>query len=197
MVAIYFKAKNLSNKKRLAGWKARYILSDYCAFSVLEKTILGFGKVWYCPKGPGVGSKEELSKLIEELTPYAKKQGVFSIKIEPPLDHAEDLTDLGLIKTKPVQYNYATVLIDLSPDLDTIMANFNQKGRHAIKRAERDGVTVKQVAATDENCKKMYDLFIETSKSAKFAIRPAEYYREFYYRYEASGNGQLILCLRR
>ena len=186
--------KEFAEQKELAGWTVRYIMSDTSAFTVLEKTIPLLGKVWYCPKGPAVNSSEELQKLLTELTVFARLQGVFSIKIEPELDHSIDLSHLGLIKTKPVQYNFATVLIDLTPSLDDILSGLNQKGRHAIRRAERDGVSAKAVAPTVENYAIMYSLFLETASGAGFTIRPPEYYREFYDRYSANGNGQLFFA---
>ncbi len=173
--------------KLASGWTPRYILSDECALSIIEKTIPLLGKVWYCPKGPGIATKEQLAKLLPKLTEFAHKEGVFTVKIEPELDHTVNVSDLHLIKTRPIQYNYATVLVDLSPDLDTIMKNLNQKGRHAIRRAERDGVTVKKVEPTDENCQIMYDLFKGTATGAGFVIRSPKYYQEFYRTYGDNG----------
>ncbi len=186
--------KEFVELKERSGWTARYIVSDYCVFSVIEKSIPLLGKVWYCPKGPGIATKKELANLLPELTVFAKKQGVFTVKIEPELDYMTKLSVLNLIATAPVQYNYSTVYVDLSPSLEDIMANLNQKGRHAIKRAERDGVTVEKVPATPENCKIMYDLFLETAHGAGFAIRPPEYYQAFYTRYEDQGRGQLFFA---
>ena len=186
--------KEFAQQKELAGWTPRYIISDICALIVLEKKIPLLGKIWYSPKGPDVASAKELQLLTTELTAFARTQGVFSIKIEPELDHTVDLSKLELIKTKPVQQNYATVLIDLSPSLDGILKNLNQKGRHAIRRAERDGVTAKAVELTDENCAIMYSLFLETASGAGFTIRPPEYYRTFYERYSKSGNEQLFFA---
>ena len=170
-----------------AGWTPRYILDDQCALAVIEKSIPLLGKVWYCPKGPGVTTHEQLAALLPELGAFARTQGVFTIKIEPEIDHSVDISDLELIKTRPVQANISTVLIDLSPDLDTIMKNFNQKGRHALRRAERDGVVVKKVEVSDETCRTMYELLSGTSAGAGFAIRSPEYYRRFYERYEDNG----------
>jgi lipid II:glycine glycyltransferase (peptidoglycan interpeptide bridge formation enzyme) len=119
---------------------------------------------------------------------------VFTVKIEPELDYQTDMSALELIPTKPVQLNYATVYVDLSPSVDEIMTNLNQKARHAIRRAERDGVTVQAVPASDVNCGVMYELFKETSQGAGFVIRPASYYREFYRAYENIGMGQLFFA---
>lgn len=178
--------------KALSGWKIRYIFVGKRALAVMEKSIPLLGKVWYCPKGPSTTSVADLQKLLDDLRPFAKKQGVFTIKIEPELDHTTDMSSLDLIKTRPIQYNYATVLVDLSPSLDNIMKNLNQKGRHAIRRAERDGVTVKAVPSTDENCQLMYDLFTQTSVGAGFVIRSPEYYQKFYNSYR--DNGQLFFA---
>ena len=186
--------KEFAEQKQISGWKTRYIVSDYCAFTVIEKTIPLLGKLWYCPKGPGISTKQDLANLLPELRTFAKKQGVFTVKIEPELDYTTDLSGLNLIKTTPVQYNYATVYVDLTPSLDDILAGLHQKGRHAIRRAERDGVTVEQVPATDEHCQTMYNLFKETAHGAGFAIRPASYYQSFYRAYEAEGRGQLFFA---
>lgn len=184
--------KEFTEQKARAGWQPRYILSDQCAFVVLEKSIPLLGKIWYCPKGPGVTSVKQLEEVTNQLKSFAKQHGVFSVKIEPELDHTETLFGLGLIKTRPIQYNYATVLVDLSPSEDDILTALNQKGRHAIRRAERDGVVVKKVEPTDEHIQTMYRLFKETAQSAGFVIRPLDYYRHFYRAY--SDNGALFFA---
>jgi len=181
-------------QKVAAGWTARYIMAGDRAMAAIEKQIPLFGKVWYLPKGPSTTSVSDLKRLISALRPFAAKNGVFSMKIEPELDHKTDMSGLGLLPTNPIQYNYSTVYVDLSPDLDDILANLNQKGRHAIRRAERDGVTVERVPADDTNCAVMYDLFTATAGGAGFAIRPPEYYRSFYRAYEAQGRGQLFFA---
>lgn len=173
--------------KRDSGWAPRYILVGTRAVTVIEKTIPLMGKVWYCPKGPSALSVNDLRKVLKELTPFAKRHGVFSIKIEPELSIDADVSTLGLIKTLPIQHNHSTVYIDLAPSLENIMTDLPQKGRHAIRRAERDGVTVKHVPITEENCRIMYDLFSGTAEANGFPIRPRDYYRKFYEAYGANG----------
>lgn len=179
------------DQKREAGWTIRYILVGDRAIGIMEKYVFPLGKVWYAPKGPSTVSVSDLGALLEQLVLFARSHGVFSLKIEPELDHSVDLTLLikkyGLHRTNPIQYNYATVLLDLAPSLDDILKAFPQNGRHAIRRAERDGVIVKKVEPTDENCRIMYDLFLETAHDSHFAIRPFEYYRAFYRRYGKEG----------
>lgn len=179
--------REFMQQKAEAGWTIRYVMIDSRAVAIMEKPSFGLGKVWYAPKGPSTTSPDDLAGLLAELVPFARKNGVISLKIEPELDHETDMTKLievyGLHRTNPIQYNYSTVLIDLSPSLEDIMKALPQKGRHAIRRAERDGVSVSKVEPTDENCQIMYDLFCETAKGAHFAIRPPDYYQRFYRHY--------------
>lgn len=186
--------KQFIDQKVAGGWTARYLFVGSRAIVAIEKSVPGLGKVWYMPKGPSTTSVSDLEQLVSNLSPFARARGVFTIKIEPELDYQTDMSALPLIPTAPVQLNYATVYVDLSPTLDEIMANLNQKGRHAIRRAERDGVTIEAVPASDENCDRMYELFKETAQGAGFVIRPPEYYRNFYRAYESIGMGQLFFA---
>ncbi|MES2876082.1 MAG: peptidoglycan bridge formation glycyltransferase FemA/FemB family protein [Patescibacteria group bacterium] len=187
-------AKQFIDQKTRTGWTARFLFVGDRAVAVIEKRIPLLGKVWYCPKGPSTTSVDDLRALCTELRDFAADHGVFTIKIEPELDHTVDVSSLGLIPTAPVQLNYATVFVDLAPNLDDIMTNLNQKGRHAIRRAERDGVSIQAMPATDDNCQAMYELFNATATGAGFAIRPPQYYRDFYRAYEAIGSGQLFFA---
>jgi peptidoglycan pentaglycine glycine transferase (the first glycine) len=190
----FVQGEEFADQKKQAGWNIRHVFADDVAITMLEKTIPGLGKVWYAPKGPGVTTRNDLARIVHPLAAFAKKEGVFTIKIEPEIPHDISLAPLDLHKTRPIQYNYATVFVDISDDLDTVLKNLPQKGRHAIRRAERDGVTVERVPANDKNCQIMYDLFKETAESARFGIRPPEYYKTFYKRYEAAGLGQLFFA---
>ena len=183
-----------SDLKRASGWRVRHIVCDTVAMTVMEKTIPLLGRVWYIPKGPGVATIDQLSVVLDELVPFARAQGVFTVKIEPELFLGTDVSRLPVAPTKPVQYNSSTVVVDLRNDLETVLKNLPQKGRHAIRRAERDGVTVELVDSTPENCDKMYQLFAETAHGAGFAIRPREYYHQFYTRYSQAGQGQLFFA---
>ncbi len=193
-----FQTAEFAEQKKPAGWKIRYISSDDVTMTVMEKPIIGLGKVWYIPKGPGVTDTKDLVGLVPELVEFGKKQGVFTIKIEPEIPLTSEnkiaLLKLGLVPTRPIQPNNNTVLINLSPSLDDIIAKLNQKGRHAIRRAERDGVTVQRVEATESNCEIMFGLLRDTAVGAGFGIRSPEYYRTFWQRFEKAGLGQLFFA---
>lgn len=192
-----FQSTEFAEQKQAGGWTPRFLVADNLAITVLEKTVFGLGKLWYIPKGPGVVSIRQLGDLLPDLEQFALDNGVFAVKIEPELikssETLADLMKLRLVKVSPIQPNFSTVLIDTSKSIDTIMANLNQKGRHAIKRAERDGVTVKQVKTTDDSCKKMHSLLAETA-AGSFRIRSYAYYKAFWQRYAQADLGQLFFA---
>lgn len=192
-----FQGYEFAQQKKLGGWKPRFIVADSLAITALEKSTIGFGKLWYLPKGPGVTSARELDDLLVELRQFATHYGVFMVKIEPELlkqkETVADLLKMRLVKVTPIQPNFSTVLLDISEELDTVMAHLNQKGRHAIRRAERDGVTTKLVDATDENCQIMYELLEKTAEGS-FGIRHFDYYQTFWQRYSKTGLGQLFFA---
>ena len=192
-----FQGYEFAIQKKLGNWTPRFIIHNKIAITVLEKHPFGFMKFWYIPKGPGVASISELDNLLPALRNFAKKNGIFTIKIEPELlrndETTADLLKLGLKKVRPIQPNFSTITVDLSPSLDTILNNLNQKGRHAIRRAQRDGVIVKRVSSTDENCELMYSLLAETAKDS-FTIRNKQYYFSFWKRYADAKLGQLFFA---
>ena len=192
-----FQSRELAETKQLGGWKPRYLLCDNVAVTVLEKYVPLLGHYWYLPKGPGVNSADAVLELVPNLRAFAATQNVFAIKIEPEIIETEEahhsLVEAGLIRTNPIQPNGSTVIIDLKPTLEDIMKNFNQKGRHAIHRAERDGARAKAVPLTDENMQTMYDLLCDTAAGRfESSVRSFEYYHEFWMRFAGNDHGALF-----
>ena len=190
-----FQSYEFAMQKETGGYRAHFIFVGDLALTVLEKSVPTFGKLWYLPKGPGITSTKDLFDIIDSLKPFAKKHGVFAIRIEPELPRTNQptLARHGLVAARPIIPNPSTITLDLHDDLETVMSNLNQKGRHAIHRAERDGVTIQQVSSTDENCHIMYDLLAETAKG-QFGIRSFEYFQKFWQRFESANLGQLFFA---
>jgi lipid II:glycine glycyltransferase (peptidoglycan interpeptide bridge formation enzyme) len=186
-----------AQQKKFGGWKPLFVMADNLAITILQKNVLILGKLWYIPKGPEVKLMRQLDALLPELKLFADQHGVFAVKIEPELlktnETLADLLKLGLVRVSPIQPNFSTILLDISDNLDTVMAHLNQKGRHAIKRAKRDGVTVKLVDTSDENCEKMYHLLAQTA-AGSFRIRDYHYYKAFWQRFNSAGLGQLFFA---
>lgn len=190
-----FASLEYSEIKRLTRYTPRYIISGSLAITVLEKQTAPLGVFWYLPKGPGVVSSKALFDILKALKPLAKKAGVFMIKIESELDRKASPTieRHGLKKAAAVIPNPSTITLDVSEDPETLLASLPQKGRHAIRRAERDGVTVERAPMTEKNCKQMYKLLSETAEG-QFGIRNYHYYKTFWKTFSDAGLGQLFFA---
>jgi len=190
-----FSSYEYAKQKETGGYTARFILVDDLAVTVLEKNTPPLGKLWYLPKGPNVSSTKELIETLNHLQPFARKHGVFTIRIETELPRSQQptLSRHGLRKAAPIIPNPSTITLDIAPKLDDILLGLPQKGRHAIRRAQRDGVTTAAAPATDENCEKMYALLSETAEG-QFGIRSYNYYKTFWQRFEKAGRGQLFFA---
>lgn len=190
-----FASYEYSEQKKTGGYNVRFVFVGDLAITVHEKSALPLGKLWYLPKGPGVITTKELFGVLKSLEVLAKKHGVFAIRVESELPRSAQptLARHGLVKARPIIPNPSTITLDIHEDLDTVLMQLPQKGRHAIRRAERDGVTTKAVQATDKNCKVLFKLLEETARG-QFGIRSYEYYRSFWQRFESAELGQIFFA---
>jgi lipid II:glycine glycyltransferase (peptidoglycan interpeptide bridge formation enzyme) len=190
-----FSSYEYAQQKLLGNYKTHFVLINDLAVTILEKSTPPIGKLWYLPKGPNVTTPKALFAALKELGPFARGRGVFAVRIETELSRSEQptLTHHGLRKAAPIIPNPSTITLSISSKLDEVLMNLPQKGRHAIRRAQRDGVTVEQVEATDKNCRIMYKLLSETAEG-QFGIRSYNYYKTFWQRFEKSGLGQLFFA---
>jgi len=190
-----FSSFEYSEVKKLTNYTPRFIISGKLAVTVLEKQTPPLGKLWYLPKGPNVTSSKELFDTLKALKPLAKKANVFVIRVETELDRVcqPTLERHGLQKAAAIIPNPSTITLDISSSLEDVLATLPQKGRHAIRRAERDGVTITSVKSTDKNCKIMYGLLSATAEG-QFGIRSYNYYKEYWQSFEKAGLGQLFFA---
>lgn len=186
--------------KQAAGWTPRYVIHELddgdVAALYLSKKIMGLGELWYAPKGPGVLTANQLQEVTRDLKSNIK--GVFAVKVEPDIISRsirnEDLESFGLVKVRNIQYNWATVLIDLQPSEEEIINSFRQKTRYNIRLAERKGVTVEAVEVTDENLAIMYELMAVTAKRAGVFLRDKKYFYDFWSGHAKANCGTLFFA---
>ncbi len=171
------------------------------AAMVLKRQILrnGFAarlSVLYSPKGPLLDWTNEplRSHVLNDLQSFAKKQGAIFLKMDPDVvlgtgipSSEEDSNDfqgravLSLLKRKGWEYASDqiqfknTVLIDLTPTDDEMLARMKQKTRYNIRLAEKKGVTLR--VGTQEDLSMLYKMYAETSVRDGFVIRDEGYYQ--------------------
>lgn len=187
----------LAKLKQNQGWRIFRLMFENLAITVYEKPIFGLGKLWYIPKGPGVSSVNELKNIVGELKLFAKKHGVFLIKVEPEI--LKNTTNLNSMKklghpAGSIQPNTNTIYIHIAKDTEKMLSLLNQKTRHAINRARRDGLAVKQVEVNDKNCKVMLGLMKETMSGRGVLMRDDAYYIDYWKTYAEANQGELFVA---
>jgi peptidoglycan pentaglycine glycine transferase (the first glycine) len=189
--------------KEKLGWKAFRIAVEeqgqiVAGAQMLIKAVpLSLVSVAYVPRGP-VGDwldEETASQLFPELHRVARYHRAIFLKIEPPL-LSDPVIDQVLqqhnFRTSPyVNQPRATILVDLTPDLDDILKQMRKKTRQYIRRAAREGVTVR--VGGREDLPAFCDLMQMTGRRDQFPPRLRDYYEHGWQTF--ADNGQTVLLM--
>lgn len=159
-------------------------------------------RVMYVPKGPVLqdwGDEKLRRQVLADLRALALRRGAIFIKIDPdvcvgtgePGDGAnvdslvlEDPLGAQVVtslrqdgwrfSTEQIQFRN-TVVVDLTPSEDELLASMKQKTRYNVRLAARRGVEVRPGGAADKDL--LYQMYAETSVRDDFVIRDEAYYR--------------------
>ncbi len=178
--------------KSLHGWTPRYLIADDVAILVLTRRIAGMGEYWYVPKGPGVVGVESLSKIIKELRQFSTQP--FAIRLDPEIKSALNNLPHTTMAPRNIQYNVDTVIVDLSPQSEDILASFKQKTRYNIRLGAKKGVEVMPMSTNETAINEMYRLTQVTTQRAGVYLRPKEYFADFWKLHADSGHGQMFFA---
>lgn len=184
------------------GWEPMpFIWDDSAAAMILKRRIPIGGlaarlSILYAPKGPLLDwSNEPLRKrVLDDLQSFAKKQGAVFLKMDPDVVLGTGIpgadgsfADAGgaaiqselarrgwVYSSDQIQFRN-TVLVDLTPSENELLARMKQKTRYNIRLAEKKGVTVR--AGTIDDLPMLYKMYAETSVRDRFVIRDEGYYQ--------------------
>jgi len=158
--------------------------------------------VAYIPKGPLLDWS--VSRLVEDILGHieaeARRQRAIFIKIDPDVRADTDAgqqvcATLARRGWRPsaeqIQYRN-TVVNDLTPDEETLLAAMKPKWRYNIRLAERRGVVVR--GSTADDLPAFYAMYAETGGRDGFLVRPYAYYRTIWARFLADDLGHLLLA---
>ena len=161
--------------------------------------IWGFGarlNILYIPKGPLMDWSDAMlrKRVLDDLQAFAKKQGAIFLKTDPDVvlgrgisESSNAVEDNGgqammldlkrrgwIFSSDQIQFRN-TVLFDLSPSEDEMLARMKQKTRYNVRLAQKKGVTVR--VGTRNDLPMLYNMYAETSVRDGFVIRDEGYYR--------------------
>jgi lipid II:glycine glycyltransferase (peptidoglycan interpeptide bridge formation enzyme) len=175
--------------------------SPVAAALILKRQILrnGFAarlSILYSPKGPLLDWTNEplRTRVLDDLQSFAKKQGAIFLKCDPDVvlgrgvpasgEDAEDQSGSAVMSDlkrrgweySPDQIQFKnTVVIELNPTEDDLLARMKQKTRYNIRLAEKKGVSVRVGNPGDLGI--LYKMYAETSLRDGFVIRDEGYYK--------------------
>jgi hypothetical protein len=149
--------------KRAYGWQPLRIVVTRNAKILGGVQLLtgGFrrpGRIGYVNRGPSVRSHdpELIGLVLQQLDRAAKSEKLAYVAIGLPYNgfiYEEGLRRIGFrLKPRflpPLRFMTATAILDLSPDLDSLMATMRRQIRQNVRRAERSGLTVREGRAAD------------------------------------------------
>ena len=170
-------------------------------------------RILYVPKGPLLdwGDAKLRTRVLVDLQAIAKEQHAIFIKIDPDvrlgsgvpgeslaLDDqlgqcvVSDFKKMGWhFSAEQIQFRN-TVIIDLKPDLDQLLANMKQKTRYNIRLAERKGVSVRLGAEAD--IRDLYYMYAETAQRDGFVIRDEVYYQTLWKTFFQAGLAEALIA---
>lgn len=194
---------NWGTFKEELGWKAsRIVVEDggriVGGAQLLVKPLpLGLS-IAYVPRGPlGDWLTDEVARpLFSELICLARQNGAIFLKIEPALRRG--LPSQGLLERYGFRHSrtpnqpQTTIVLDLTQSEDDILAHMRKKTRQYVRRAEREGITVR--LGTSEDLPAFENLMHLTATREHFAARTSQYYRAEWETVALGGKGALFLA---
>lgn len=184
--------------------------SPMAAALVLKRTLHLGGmsarlSVLYTPRGPLLDWTDQplRHRVLDDLQKLARQQGAVFLKIDPDVTlgtgvpgGVEETTDVTgqaiLSELKQRRWSYSsdqiqfknTVLIDLTPSEEELLARMKQKTRYNVRLAERKGVRLR--IGTAEDFGMLYKMYAETSVRDGFVIRNEGYYKTVWQTFTAN-----------
>ncbi|HEY6541449.1 MAG TPA: peptidoglycan bridge formation glycyltransferase FemA/FemB family protein [Ktedonobacteraceae bacterium] len=168
------------------------------------------GHLAYIPRGPvldwsqqdasGYASSRLPELFFSQLLPLLRAQGAIALHVELPLIDDEKqsqqarrtLTALHFHPVPPVQ-PIRTILLDLTPDEQSLLANMKEKWRYNIRLAARKGVQVRP-AQGKEDVQAWYRLLQITGQRDHFGIHSFDYYWRAWQIFTPLQQAQLLLA---
>jgi peptidoglycan pentaglycine glycine transferase (the first glycine) len=151
--------------------------------------------VIYLPKGPLLDWRDAPVRelVLSDLEKIARKERAIQLKIDPDLAVGRGIPDIGENSANPageetlrwlgrrgwrfsaeqVQFRN-TVLLDIRPGEDALLAGMKQKTRYNIRLAQKHGVEIRP--GSEGDLPMLARMYSETADRDGFVIRSMEYY---------------------
>lgn len=170
-------------KASVGWWAARIVVTQeeqiVAGAQVLIRSLPLYGAVGYVTKGPLLTLNDPvLSDLVvNEIHRLARAHRIQYLILQPPDNgevFAQQLSHWGFRPSSVKAFPIATVRIDLTPELDAIMAKMKSKTRYNIRLGLRKGITVRE--GTERDIPAFYGMLMSTGERQNFSSNSEEYF---------------------
>lgn len=188
--------------KARSGWSAaRVVVASgeriVAGGQLLIHQLPALGAIGYVPKGPILaGDDPQRARVVlDGLHRLAREQRVRYLAVQPP-DIGPDLLRLlaeeGFEPQPRLGTCAATLLIDLTPGLDGILAQMKRRTRANIRRSQELGVGVREGSEADLDT--FYRLLAAAGQRKQFPIYSRSYYGALWRTLAPGGHIRLFLA---
>lgn len=173
--------------KQSFGWQPLRVAVtngvSVAAAQLLIRPLYGLS-VAYVPRGPLFAAEEILNRgLLQALQRIARRRRAAFLRLEPNVLETSNTANVlnSWLQTQrfapsdPMQPR-SSIHLDLTPEPDTLFASFSKGHRADVRRAERNGVSVR-VGETEADLDTFYAIMQSTGARQEFGIHARAYYQ--------------------
>ncbi len=184
------------------GWRVERVALEEDGRIVAGAQVLLRRLPWgqtlaYVPKGPLVewNDDEQVRALLEAIVAVARSRRAVALKIEP--DRPDDpqlaarLTSYGFRPGHTIQPR-STLVVDLTPEPEAILAQMKSKWRYNVRLAARKGVMVRE--GTEADLPAFQELMDETGRRDGFGVHSFDYHAAAYRLFVPAGQAVWLLA---
>jgi peptidoglycan pentaglycine glycine transferase (the first glycine) len=169
--------------KRMSGWEPLRALAldddqPIAGVQLLARRVMGVPSL-YAPRGPWWRDDASGGVGLDALTGWLRRQrpgGAPFLRIDPPVTEPDGLTALGFRQAPRQVQPRATIVVDLTPDPEQLLAAFNSRVRYNARHAIKKGVEVSEGGVEDAQA--FWDLLNATAARKGFIERDVSYFTQ-------------------
>jgi lipid II:glycine glycyltransferase (peptidoglycan interpeptide bridge formation enzyme) len=168
--------------KRREGWRVERIRVAGPAGTGMVQVLfhpMGPVSTAFVPHGPLLSGDREvvLIELLSAIDVACRRHRTLSLGIEPTaaLPFTKALDHSGFIESSNRFSPSRTVIVPLRDD-QALLDQLHAGTRHKVRRAQRNGVEIRQVAPDEKGIATFYELLQDTARRQRFRINPPAHY---------------------
>jgi lipid II:glycine glycyltransferase (peptidoglycan interpeptide bridge formation enzyme) len=158
---------------------------------------------WYVPHGPVLdygadGASRRVAATLDGLRAAGREEGAIAVKIEPRIEAGAPalaaLSGHRLRRTPGTLQVAQTRIVELAADDDKMLAGFDKDTRYSVRRAQREGVTVRVINQAEDlrPIDALHRLVEATQQRAGFAMPPLARYRAAWSALAGAGRARIL-----